>query len=186
MLVGCLNANAQDGVPYYEIPDAPQEFSAKNIVSRSIDGFGFRYHWATKDLTNEDFEFRPTEESRSIRETMEHIATLTEIVLKAVSADTTEFPLDWSAMTGEELRLETLKKIQMASRIVRDSKNSFNQMSMVFKGGENITVHPFWNLLNGPLEDAVYHAGQITTLRRSSGNPIPKGISMLQGKVVGE
>ena len=42
---------------------------------------------------------------------------------------------------------------------------------------------PFWNQLNGPIEDAVWHSGQIVVFRRASGNPISKKISVSTGKV---
>ena len=42
---------------------------------------------------------------------------------------------------------------------------------------------PFWNQLNGPIEDAVWHCGQIVAFRRASGNPISKKISVFTGKV---
>ena len=42
---------------------------------------------------------------------------------------------------------------------------------------------PFWNQLNGPIEDAVWHSGQIVAFRRASGNPISKKISVFTGKV---
>ncbi|MCK5671198.1 hypothetical protein KAI10_07435, partial [Candidatus Bathyarchaeota archaeon] len=32
---------------------------------------------------------------------------------------------------------------------------------------------PVWNLINGPLSDALTHVGQIASWRRMNGNPIP-------------
>lgn len=40
---------------------------------------------------------------------------------------------------------------------------------------------PFWNLLNGPLLDALTHVGQITSWRRIAGNPQPKGVNVFLG-----
>jgi hypothetical protein len=40
---------------------------------------------------------------------------------------------------------------------------------------------PIWNLLNGPIEDLVYHTGQIVSFRRTTGNPIPKGVNVFMG-----
>ena len=33
---------------------------------------------------------------------------------------------------------------------------------------------PFWNMINGPLADALTHVGQINSWRRLAGNPAPK------------
>jgi hypothetical protein len=33
---------------------------------------------------------------------------------------------------------------------------------------------PFWNMINGPLADALTHVGQINTYRRMNGNPTPR------------
>ncbi|MHC4608217.1 MAG: hypothetical protein ACYTAF_15010 [Planctomycetota bacterium] len=30
---------------------------------------------------------------------------------------------------------------------------------------------PFWNLINGPISDALTHVGQINALRRQAGKP---------------
>ena len=62
---------AQD-LPYHEIPEAPESYSANNVLSRMIDGLGYRYYWATKDLTDSDLEYKVSESSRTTLETMEH------------------------------------------------------------------------------------------------------------------
>jgi len=31
---------------------------------------------------------------------------------------------------------------------------------------------PFWNLINGPLSDALTHTGRINSFRRLAGNPV--------------
>ena len=40
---------------------------------------------------------------------------------------------------------------------------------------------PIWNLINGPISDAIYHTGQLVSFRRTSGNPIPKGVNVFLG-----
>jgi len=57
--VGCafffifaVELQAQDmELPYHQIPDHAETYSAGNIVSRMIDGLGYRYYWATEGLT---------------------------------------------------------------------------------------------------------------------------------------
>jgi len=38
-------------LPYHTIPEAPENYTAGTMVSRMIDGLGFRYYWATEGLT---------------------------------------------------------------------------------------------------------------------------------------
>jgi hypothetical protein len=54
-------------------------------------------------------------------------------------------------------------------------------MSIIFDRKGKISNFPIWNLMNGPLEDAIYHTGQIVSFRRTAGNPIPKGVNVFLG-----
>ena len=47
----------------------------------------------------------------------------------------------------------------------------------------NRSEFPLWNLINGPIQDAVWHSGQVVAFRRASGNPINSKISVFNGKV---
>ena len=42
---------------------------------------------------------------------------------------------------------------------------------------------PFWNIINGPISDALWHCGQVVLLRRSSGNPFNSKVSVFSGKL---
>ena len=67
---------------YYELlPEVPAEVSATGIIKRLVDAFGFRYQLSTKDITNEQYLFRPVESSMSIEEVNRHI--LRPIILTA-------------------------------------------------------------------------------------------------------
>jgi hypothetical protein len=33
---------------------------------------------------------------------------------------------------------------------------------------------PLWNIINGPVSDALTHVGQINSFRRLNGNPVPR------------
>ncbi|HNP07210.1 MAG TPA: hypothetical protein PKN99_06270 [Cyclobacteriaceae bacterium] len=55
---------------------------------------------------------------------------------------------------------------------------------MVFQSGDKKTEYPFWNLLNGPIADAIWHVGQVVSFRRSSGNPINSKAEVLLGKLL--
>ncbi len=167
--------NAQDkNLPYYEIPEAPKEYKAGTTVSRMVDGLGFRYYWATEGLTEKDLAFKPNEEARTSEQTIDHILGLSQVILNAVLIEPNGKPQP--KMTFEEKRKNTLINLQKASEILRES-DDLSQYKMIF--GE--TEHSFWRLINGPISDALWHVGQVVTFRRSSGNPFPKGVSVLQG-----
>jgi hypothetical protein len=43
---------------------------------------------------------------------------------------------------------------------------------------------PFWNAINGPLSDAIWHTGQIASNRRASGNPFNSKAQVFLGKLM--
>jgi hypothetical protein len=75
--------------------------------------------------------------------------------------------------------------IQKASQQLKlSTKNDLNEFKMVFQSGDKKTEYPFWNLLNGPIADAIWHVGQVVSFRRSSGNPINSKAEVLLGKLL--
>ena len=47
-LIVTLSMNAQqEQLPFYEIGEYPTEFSSTNVVSRMIEGLGYRFYWST-------------------------------------------------------------------------------------------------------------------------------------------
>ena len=67
-------------LPFSEISEYPTEFSQANIVSRMIEGLGYRYYWATKSLTEKDLNYKPSDDTRSTLQILEHIYSLTEMI----------------------------------------------------------------------------------------------------------
>lgn len=172
--------NAQDkSLPYYNIPEASKSYTAGSVVSRMIDGLGFRYRWATEGLRPQDLIFKPTKESRTTEETIDHILGLTQVILNSALGVPNGSPQP--KMTYEQKRKKTLDNIQKASSLFLKATD-LSKYTMVFVRGEKTTEYPFWNQINGPISDALWHVGQVVSLRRSSGNPFPKGVSVLQGK----
>ena len=55
-------------------------------------------------------------------------------------------------------------------------------LKVIFDREERKMSFPLWNLLNGPLSDALYHTGQVVSFRRTTGNPIQKGVNVFLGK----
>lgn len=166
--------NAQDKLPYYQIPEAAKEFTPGTTASRMVDGLGFRYYWATEGLTQKDLAFQPNAEARTTSETIDHILGLSQVILNATLkvANGAKQP----QMTFAEKRKKTLLNLQQASKVLRESKD-ISQYKMIF-GDKKF---PFWNAINGPIADAIWHTGQVVSFRRSSGNPFPKGVSVLRG-----
>jgi len=75
--------------------------------------------------------------------------------------------------------LENFKK---ASEILLKSTDLL-EYKIVFKSEKGSTEYPFWNNINGPIADAIWHTGQVVLLRRASGNPFNSKVSVFNGKV---
>jgi hypothetical protein len=81
------------------------------------------------------------------------------------------------------LREKTLKYLEQASALfLNKTAEEVEQMQVIFQRGNELYDYPVWNLLNGPLADAIYHTGQVVSFRRTSGNPIQKGVNVFVGK----
>lgn len=178
------NDNKMTPLPYREIPAYPESYTAESVVARMIDGLGFRFYWATEGLRAEDLAFRPTPEARSSEETIDHILGLSTIVLNALQDQpNVRSGEEISPLSFEVKRKKTLEILQEVSNILKQADTKIKDHSMVFQNGANKTEFPFWNLINGPIADALWHVGQVVTFRRSSGNPFNGKASVLTGKV---
>jgi uncharacterized damage-inducible protein DinB len=186
ILTACLQLKAQNKSDYYyQIPDYPEEFTAGTVAGRVADGLGFRFYWATAELRPEDLVSRTTEESRTLEETVDHIYNLTLIVKNATQKEPTVFPVDISELSFEQKRNAILDFIKTASITLKEASNEdFEEFRMVFKYPDgNSREWPFWNELNGPMADALWHTGQLVVLRRLSGNPFNSNVGVLDGKL---
>jgi len=80
-------AKAQDvattDLPYYQIPDYPEKFTAGTVAARVIDGLGFRYYWATESLRDVDLNYKPNDSARTTLETIDHIYGLSNVIVNA-------------------------------------------------------------------------------------------------------
>ena len=170
---------------YDEIPAAPADFTAPNVAARTVDGLGFRYFWATEGLTEKNLLYRPNEDARTLGETIDHLYNLALVVAQATAGETTHFPIDLSGMSFAEKRETTLANIKRASDRLRVADvGDLDTFQLEFKfpdgGGRKL---PFWNALNGPIADALWHCGQVVSFRRSAGNPFNSNASVLTGTV---
>ncbi|GLU43406.1 DinB family protein [Allomuricauda sp. NBRC 101325] len=159
-------------LPYKQIPPQPENYGPGNLVSRMIDGLGYRFYWATEGLTEKDLTYKPSEDGRSILETMEHINTMSFNILLAPDALPYEKPANLPSYSYEELRTLTLQNLKRASeKVLGSSADEMEDFKVIFKRGDQQSEFAYWNMINGMISDCIYHTGQITLMRRSSGNP---------------
>lgn len=172
----------EEPIPYQEIPENPETYTAGTVVSRMIDGLGFRYYWATEGLEPEDLAYKPSETNRTIGETIDHIFNLSKVIynsaIKKANDRTGPQATNLSFQAKRALTLQNLKK---ASEIFHDL-DDLTENKVVFITPSGAREYPFWNQINGPIEDAVWHCGQVVALRRASGNPFDSKVSVFQGK----
>jgi hypothetical protein len=174
---------AQDSFSFKNIPPSPVDFLGGNIISKTIQGLGFRYYWATEGLRSEDLSYRPSDGASSLYETLEHIYGLCEVIHNSALNIASRRPLKDVPQDFNILRQETLKLIESASKSFDDkNQKELQKLRVIFDRGGKHSEFPLWNLINGPLSDALYHTGQVVSFRRTSGNPIPKGVNVFLGK----
>ena len=83
----------------------PREISGAKIISRFVDGQGFRYKWATEGLSENELHFKPSEKS------MDMLALIKHIHFLAYAANTTfrgSHIYDKSLVGFSDMRNETL------------------------------------------------------------------------------
>ena len=177
------NAQAQDDLPYAQIPDYPQSYTAGTVAARLIDGLGFRYYWATEGLQPTDLDYKPSAEARTLGETIDHLYGLSLTIVNAPQ-HIANGPRDLAGMSLAQKRSETLKNFRKASDLLKPSSDEdVASFKIIFQRGDDKYEYPFWNLINGPIADAIWHAGQVVMMRRAAGNPINSKVNVFMGKL---
>ena len=170
-------------LPYQRIPDPPADYSSGNILARMIDGLGFRYYWATEGLTETDLAYTPSEGSQNTLETLVHIYGLSETIVNAPQNQPNIRSADWSQLSFDTLRQRTLANFEKASALCQGkTEEEIAEFTIIFQRGEQRSQYPYWNMMNGPLADAIYHVGQIVVFRRAAGNPINPKVNVFLGR----
>ncbi len=179
------NSTSKEELPYASIPPSPEKYTAGTVAARSVDGLGFRYYWATDGLRAEDLLFKPNDEARTTEETINHIYGLTSVLKNAVLGLANGGGDDVKQMSFDQKRAATLHNIKTASDVLLTSTDEqVASYKLIFKHKDGSTSeYPFWNILNGPLSDAIWHVGQVVLFRRSSGNPFNSKVSVLTGEL---
>ena len=176
--------NSQDNnesLPYAELHEASSTYTAGTVAARMVDGLGYRYYWASEGLRSEDLSYKPSAEARTTDETIDHILGLSTVILNSALHKVNEGN-DFSELSFTEKRELTLVNLKTAADIFRKSEG-LNQFTVVFKGSKGNSEYPFWNQINGPIADAIWHCGQLVSFRRASGNPFNSKASMFMGKL---
>ncbi|UII32644.1 hypothetical protein LVD17_02195 [Fulvivirga ulvae] len=172
------SSDISDSTYYSQIPDYPRSYTAGSVASRMVDGLGFRFYWATDGLRPEDLQFKPGDDARTVSETVDHIFEMSYLVVNAINKESQYPPSD---LSFAQKRLLTLSNLRKASEVIRNSSDK-DLEGYAIKFG-NGTELPFWNLINGPISDALWHCGQIVSFRRLSGNPFNSYVSLLNGRL---
>ena len=175
-----VSSNAQSKVPYKEIPSYPANYTQGKVISRMIDGLGYRFYWATENLRVLDLNFKPETLARSTFETMDHIYGLSFMILNASKNQVNE-RRNPDQMTANELRSAILDNLKLASEAMALVED-LDELNILFQSSTGRKALPFWHVLNGPLADAIYHTGQIVSFRRASGNPMNPKVNVFMGK----
>tara|TARA_R110002050_G_scaffold300018_1_gene467375 strand:+ start:64096 stop:64617 length:522 start_codon:yes stop_codon:yes gene_type:complete len=171
-MLGFSQNNQNDKLPYYEIPEYPETYTASSVAARMVDGLGFRYYWATEGLRIEDLAYKPGETGRTTAETIEHIYGLSKFIRNSVLSNDKD--TNTSELNFDDKRKQTLLNLKIVSDVLRNTQVSFKL---------DVTEVPFWNIINGPISDALWHCGQVVLLRRASGNPFNSKVNVFQGKL---
>lgn len=185
-LIGATGINAQeqptDTLPYFEIGAYPEDYGPGSMLSRYLDGLGYRYYWTTEDLRTEDLAYRPTPEATSSFETLEHIHFLSIMILN-VARNTPTVLGEKEELDFEGLRAATLFNIEQASEHFRGkNEEQMAELMIKFRREDKVSEMDFWLAINGPMSDALYHVGQLVSFRRTTGNPLHPGVSVFRGK----
>jgi len=178
LLLTIFNLNAQEQLPYYEIPKMEENYTAQTTVARMIDGLGFRYFWASEGLITEDLNYQPAGKGRTSLATIQHIYDLSTTMLRITNTDFKQSK-EKDEMSFSEMRKQTLLNFESLRNKILSTKDS-KELSV--KKDDEVTI-PFFYMINGPIADAIWHTGQISSFRRSSGNPINPKVNHFSGTV---
>lgn len=159
-------------LPYYEIPEMTENYTAGTVAARMVDALGFRFYWASEGLRDIDLKYKASPSSRTSAETIEHIFGMSQFILNTISREPKK--TNKELLSFKEQREQTLINLKKASDILKSSTNLSQYDSDRIQ---------FWNIINGPISDAIWHCGQLVTLRRASGNSFNSKVNLFSGKV---
>jgi hypothetical protein len=106
-------------LPYYQVPDYPEEFTAGTMAARMVDALGFRFYWVSEGLNEKDLVYRANLDGRSSAETIQHVYDLSKIIVNSIlKKSNSSAKEDFSYIN---MRKRTLVNLKTASDILRES-----------------------------------------------------------------
>lgn len=132
-----------------------------------LDGLAFRYFWATEELREGDMDFRPAADCMSTSELQVHVLHLAVMILQTIK-DAPERER-YEIESTSSVRALTLTKLEEAREFLVTLEDDQIAEHRVLK--RDGSCYPVWNIMNGPLADALTHVGQLNSWRRLNGNP---------------
>ena len=155
-------------LPYYKIPESPHACTPHSVLLRIIDSLGFRFYWATEGLEDHEYEFRPSQDSKNMKELLQHIQDLVHTIDVSLGGKKSEINRD---LNPSEIRRETLYTIfESRKKLEKMTGSKLNQCTLYNRYYDK--EFPIWNVINGPICDVLTHIGQLNSWRRLEGNPV--------------
>ena len=161
-------------LPFEDISKTPTEITAINTLLRVVEGLGFRYRWATENLSEDNIKFRPHPTSMNIEELNAHIFDLINSTFRVFGGEKQNID---SLNSFQQIRKKSLFILEDLSERLKKMKDE--DLAEMEKSTSRKL--PFWYWINGPLADALTHIGQINSWRRIAGNPQVKGVNVFIG-----
>jgi hypothetical protein len=172
-------------LPYHEITEETKSYSAGTVAARMIDGLGFRFYWATEGLRIQDLNYKPANDARTTFETITHIHEMSILIVNSTTQTVNPAEAKKPKLSFDQMRKEALENFKKASDILKAaSDKDLQNFKLMLKTTDQYIEFPFWNQINGPIEDCLWHVGQVVAFRRASGNPFTEKVSVLTGKVI--
>jgi len=165
----------------HEIAPPPTHLDGCRVLLRTIDGLAFRFHWATEGLRPEDYAFRPADDCMSMHELVEHMLHLVFMIEQTIAGSDTRGHFE--NPDPEVLRAEALERLHGVRARLEELEDAQLATHEVLK--RDRSRFPVWNIMNGPIADALTHVGQINAWRRLNGNPT-KRINVFTGSPTSE
>ncbi len=169
---------------FRSLPDPPSGSPCgATVLARLVDGLAFRYRWATHGLERGDLAFRPCDDAMTLEQLLDHVRSLARWMHVNVRAakerrDPVPYPECCDGLADPDgdpatLVLQTLHALaDLRGDVLELGDEGLDRVVLI--GGREPREFPVWNLINGPLADALTHVGQITSWRRILGKPVPK------------
>lgn len=173
-----------DLTAFDDLPDVPgAALSGPNVLARLVDGLAFRYRWASDGLGPDELAFRPCDGSMTVEELLDHLRFLARwlhvnVAAARAGAEPVVYPAacDGLADPSGDASAYAAQTLQALGALRADfvAMSEDDLARVTFIGGREPTAFPVWNMLNGPLADALTHVGQLASWRRMAGNPAPR------------